>query len=197
MILKKVLLDDNAYGLPINQEDMVATLLSFSINVLTAIKKVVGTLALTREDEDSYIHLWRVIGFYMGVSEDHNPCTNAETASGAIESIVIHLLHPDSRSGEVARHVIRSIASRPPFYWSYETHSQAARYLLGPQLAGALGIEYSFFHYIYVSFILLFIQCFSLAISFFVTSDGWFIERVRNALRKQINVALKKSSKSK
>jgi hypothetical protein len=85
------------YGFPINQEDMVATLLSFSVVVLDVIEEFSVSGSLSREDKEAYIHLWRYIGYLIGVNEDLNPCVTVEKAGGLIESIVIHLIHPDER----------------------------------------------------------------------------------------------------
>ena len=86
-------------------EDMIGTLLSFSINVIETIKKIGAPITL--EEEESYIHLWRYVGYLLGVSEEYNPCVNINTSIGVVESIILHILHPDERSGEVARHVLR------------------------------------------------------------------------------------------
>lgn len=91
--------DAATYGLPINQEDMMSTLLSFSVNVLVTIKRLGGRLS--RYDEMAYLHLWRYVGFLIGVADEHNPCGDYERAHGALESIVLHLLHPSERSGQV------------------------------------------------------------------------------------------------
>jgi hypothetical protein len=53
--------------------------------------------SLTREDKEAYLHLWRYIGYLIGLNEDLNPCVTVEKASGLLESIVIHLIHPDER----------------------------------------------------------------------------------------------------
>ena len=61
--------DSEKDGLPINQEDMMATLLAFSVNVLDSIKKVNchdSERLLSREEQEDYLHMWRLIGFYMG-----------------------------------------------------------------------------------------------------------------------------------
>ena len=113
--------DTSKYGIPINEEDMIVTLCSFSINVLETIKKVGAPI--TRREEEAYIHLWRYIGYLIGINEDLNPCSSIEKCLGSVESIVCHILVPDGRSGEVARHVLRSIAYRPLLNWSYLCHS--------------------------------------------------------------------------
>eukprot|EP00596_Hydrurales_sp_CCMP1899_P006912 CAMPEP_0119047468 /NCGR_PEP_ID=MMETSP1177-20130426/53275_1 /TAXON_ID=2985 /ORGANISM="Ochromonas sp, Strain CCMP1899" /LENGTH=398 /DNA_ID=CAMNT_0007022107 /DNA_START=222 /DNA_END=1415 /DNA_ORIENTATION=+ len=131
------------YGFPINQEDMVATLLSFSIIVLDVIEDFSVPGSLNREDKEAYLHLWRYIGYLIGLNEDLNPCVTVEGASGLIESIVIHLIHPDERSGAIARHVIKSQSNRFPANTSYEMHSEMARAFLGNEMADALGLHRS------------------------------------------------------
>merc|ERR1712146_294518 len=87
--------DSEFYGLPINQEDMLATLMAFSINVLDSIEKIEGPFSLSVQDKENYLHLWRTIGYYIGVKEEHNKCIHVNLAYGTVESIVLHLLYPD------------------------------------------------------------------------------------------------------
>ncbi len=53
--------DIKEYGIPINQEDMMATLCSFSANVLDVINRM-SLVPLSLEEEEAYLHLWRYIG---------------------------------------------------------------------------------------------------------------------------------------
>ena len=193
--------DSATDGFPINQEDLIATLLSFSINVLDSIKKVEGFCSITREDEDDYLHLWRLIGYYIGIEEEHNPCKSVDIASGAIESIVIHLLHPDLRSGEVARHCLLSMHLRPPMRFSYKIHLQAARFFLGSQLADKLGIEFSFAHYLYFTCVI-YLICFfsfliSLSLSTSISSSDGYVRKVRALLRQHVDRLLLRETKTK
>lgn len=145
--------DTEMYGLPINQEDMMGTLLSFSINVLDSFKKV-GVPLLTEEDEKAYIHFWRYIGYLIGIKDEFNPLTNLDRARGSIQSIVTHLLHPDETSVILAHHMIRSVSYRKPYFWSPETHGEAVRYFLGSPLTDALGVEGSLIHRLYFYWVL-------------------------------------------
>ena len=58
--------DIQEYGIPINQEDMSATLLAFSINVLVGIEFISGKSLSINEQKD-YLALWRYIGWLLGV----------------------------------------------------------------------------------------------------------------------------------
>jgi ER-bound oxygenase mpaB/B'/Rubber oxygenase, catalytic domain len=186
--------DSEYYGQPINQEDMAVTLLSFSVNVLETIERTTLKGSLTRSDQEAYIHLWRYIGYLIGVHEDLNPCSGLERAGGFMESAVIHLLHPDQRSVELARHLLHSVADRPPLYFSYGMHSETARSILGKELADGLGIERNLIGSIYAYLMLKATTLISLYSLPRLTPGSARIERVRRILRLQVNktaIALK------
>ncbi|CAJ1962437.1 unnamed protein product [Cylindrotheca closterium] len=67
-----------ANGIPINQEDMSATLLAFSVNVLVGIDLISGS-SLSDKEKLDYLALWRYIGWLLGIEtrcDDHNPLAN-------------------------------------------------------------------------------------------------------------------------
>lgn len=59
--------DEQALGLPINQGDMRATYLGFSVIFLLG-QRVMG-VKITSEEAHAIMHLWRYIGWLMGVEE--------------------------------------------------------------------------------------------------------------------------------
>ena len=64
------------WGAPVNQADMVATLLLFSLSYLVT-SEALGLKFSPREAE-SVIHLWRYVGLLLGVDEPLIPKTEAE-----------------------------------------------------------------------------------------------------------------------
>jgi hypothetical protein len=58
---------DEDWGIPINQGDMLATNLAFSVAYLTGMR-VLG-FRYSRRERDGVIHLWRYIGYLMGIDE--------------------------------------------------------------------------------------------------------------------------------
>lgn len=73
----------STYGVPINQEDMLGTVLGFSVLVIDGLK-VLGVPHTAEQAEDFY-HVWRVFGHMMGIrrpgvpeGEDSMPHTLAE-----------------------------------------------------------------------------------------------------------------------
>jgi len=63
---KKRVWDVETNGIPINQEDMAATLLAFSVNVLLGIEIIAGR-PLPENEQVDYLALWRYIGWLLGV----------------------------------------------------------------------------------------------------------------------------------
>ena len=130
--------DRQAWGVPINQEDMMATLLSFHYNVLFAIERI--GISLTQAELRDYALLWRYIGYVVGVDEAVNPCDLHEHAKATLESILMHLVEPDSTSEYLSHHVIRSLELRRPTNWSFAAHAEMSRMFMGDELADKLNL---------------------------------------------------------
>ena len=129
---------EDVWGVAINQEDMAATLLAFSYNVLVGTEMVLGR-PLSDSDQHAYMHLWRYIGWLIGIEEEHNPCVDVAHGKAALESIVMHLLEPDEDSIAVAHHLLRSPARGDS---GLSFRQQLCRRFLGDQLADALHLPY-------------------------------------------------------
>jgi len=125
------------WGVPVNQEDMMATLLAFSYNVLVGSEMVLGR-PLSDEDQHAYMHLWRYIGWLMGVEEENNPCVDVPHGKAALESIVMHLLEPDRDSIAVAHHLLQAPSRGAR---SLRFRHELCRRFLGRDLADALELK--------------------------------------------------------
>ncbi|MBW5483772.1 oxygenase MpaB family protein [Streptomyces bambusae] len=62
---------DTAWGVPVNQEDMAGTLLSFSVVIPKGLAKL--GVELPTADRDAFFHTWRVVGHVLGIEERLNP----------------------------------------------------------------------------------------------------------------------------
>ncbi|MGH9374328.1 MAG: oxygenase MpaB family protein, partial [Vicinamibacterales bacterium] len=73
------------FGRPINQEDKVYTLMTFSYVVVEGFR-VMG-YRMTDQQRDAYIHCWNVVGFLMGIREELLPArfADAEELFNAIQ----------------------------------------------------------------------------------------------------------------
>ena len=138
--------DRAAWGVPINQEDMVATLLSFHYNVLFAIQRI--GVPLSERELSDYSHLWRYIGHVMGIRDEHNPCDSFPRSKAMLESLVMHIVEPDATSEYLSHHVIRSLELKKPSQWSFEAHAQMARMFMGDELADRLKLPASRYYYV-------------------------------------------------
>lgn len=56
------------WGLPINQEDMAGTLLSFVTPILDGLERL--GIQLSAAEKDAYLHCWNVVGHFLGVREE-------------------------------------------------------------------------------------------------------------------------------
>jgi hypothetical protein len=131
---KRINWDTKTYGIPINQEDMAATLLAFSVNVLMGVAFVSGR-ELSADEQKNYIALWRYIGWLLGIESDekdtnfqsfeNSVCSDLEPldpcgtrlsgrveddsiihARATLESMIIHLMHPNKSSSTVAKFLL-------------------------------------------------------------------------------------------
>lgn len=57
--------DQAAFGVPINQEDLAGTLMTFSTVVMRGLERL--GISLSRDDQTAYLHCWVVIGRVMGI----------------------------------------------------------------------------------------------------------------------------------
>lgn len=60
--------DTATWGVPINQSDQAATLGLFSASLLLGVRAL--GVRVTREDSRAVMHLWKAVGWVMGVNED-------------------------------------------------------------------------------------------------------------------------------
>jgi hypothetical protein len=56
---------DLAWGVPINQEDLGGTLMTFSCVVLDSMRRM--RAGFSPDEAEAFLHLWKVVGHYMGV----------------------------------------------------------------------------------------------------------------------------------
>ncbi|KFH63216.1 hypothetical protein MVEG_10627 [Podila verticillata NRRL 6337] len=129
------------HGVPINQEDLLATLFSFS-NTMWRVMETRMDVHMTIQEREDYLHLWRYIGHMMGVDDSFlSATTSPERADAALESIVLHLTDPDESSGRMCASLLHNMAS--PSRLSHlasrlglpdpvKVHMALAEHLLGP-----------------------------------------------------------------
>lgn len=90
--------DMATWGLPINQTDMVATQLGFSVLFLIG-SRAMG-IPLSRQEGYAVMHLWRYIGWLMGVNESSLPLTEQQ-GRALLYRILLSQAPPDDSSRQL------------------------------------------------------------------------------------------------
>lgn len=128
------------WGEPINQYDMVGTILMFSLVLIDGLREMGATV--TADEEADVLHLWRTVGHVMGVDPELLPATRAEA------DVVWALLQetqspPDDDSRRLTHALIDSARTRgaPEPYVAFTT--ALCRHFVGPRFADALHLPRS------------------------------------------------------
>jgi hypothetical protein len=139
--------DTGAWGEPINQHDMVATTMLFSIVVLDGLRKL--GFHVTRTEAQRYVQLWRYAGWLLGTDYELLFATEAEGLKLAdlimktqgppdedSRALTKALFDAGERGARDARERRRSLRMAPVAF-------AMSRYLLGADVADALGVPSS------------------------------------------------------
>ncbi len=140
-----------AWGAPINQADMATSALLFSLVVLDGLRRL-GLRIATRDAEDM-IHLWRYVGYVIGVDDDLLGATEAD-ARALWELFAMTQDAPDADARalasaliEVPLTVARTPAERAAARVAVRVGYAASRLLLGDELADGLAYPRSRLRY--------------------------------------------------
>lgn len=132
------------WGLPVNQLDMQATYLAFSVLYLQG-QRLMGTLISSRESED-IMHLWRYIGWLMGVKPAFL-CDSEMQGSIALYRNLISQATADETSKQLGRSLMDEPLHRqyPNFrrlrgHWEKQVHLSICRWFMGKAGMKALGL---------------------------------------------------------
>ena len=136
--------DANWLGLPINQVDMQATYLAFSAVHLLGLR-LTGML-FAQEDADAVMHLWRVMGWLVGV-EDGLMCDDESTGRVLMYRNLLTQAPPDESSTLLGRALMNEPLQRHyPFARALrgrvdrERHLSLVSWFLGPEGLRNLGL---------------------------------------------------------
>jgi hypothetical protein len=144
MLLRSECWDTASWGAPINQHDMAATTLLFSLVVLEGLRRF--GFRVEHDEAERYMHLWRYVGFVMGVDPELLPASQLE---GSTLGDLVNATQgpPDDDSRALVRALMDSpiaAARTPKEKRTAPMRAQVARGLLrglvGAELAGKLGI---------------------------------------------------------
>lgn len=86
---------DMAWGSPLNQWDSMATILEFSSIFLTGLRSI--GFIFSKQEREAVIHLWRYIGYLMGVEESILP-KDERDSMGTLYRVIATMCEADEDS---------------------------------------------------------------------------------------------------
>jgi hypothetical protein len=128
--------DAEAFGYPINQEDLVYTLMTFS-HVAVRGFQTLG-VPMTDAQKDAYIHCWNLIGHLMGIRDDLLPATHADAAE--LFTAIRHRQAGASEAGQALMAALLGLLDAPLPRALRGMPAALTRDLVGYETAEMLGV---------------------------------------------------------
>jgi hypothetical protein len=129
---------DNSWGVPINQEDMAGTNLSFSLIVIRGLRML--GFSVSEADQAAFMHVWGVIGYLTGLNDDLLP-KNSKMAQKLDEAIKQRQFclstHGQELTQSLTDHILKVNKSKA----TANDILGLMRYLLGEEIANMLAIN--------------------------------------------------------
>ncbi|OBI82709.1 hypothetical protein A9X00_07110 [Mycobacterium sp. 1245805.9] len=123
------------WGVPINQEDMAATILSFWYVVGDPLRAL--GVPLSPKEIDAYLHLWTVIGHLMGVVDEMRP-HNATEANALLDTIKRRRFTASPEGQHMTRALLALLDQLTPTQTFDKTIPPLIRHLIGDKTADLL-----------------------------------------------------------
>lgn len=125
------------WGVPICQEDLAGTLLSFSVTVCQSLER--SRITLTAEQKESYLHLWKVIGYVMGIDERLLPADYPD-AESLLDRWIARNHRPNATSQALMKAMVDFWYRRVPGRTFDSVTSNWCRLWIGDELADTLEV---------------------------------------------------------
>lgn len=130
--------DAEKLGVPINQEDMAGTLMTFSVSLLDGLHQF--DIPANRKEEEAYMHHWRVIGHLMGLNEDLLP-DSPEEGRFLLEKVLQRQTAPSEAGVVLTKALIRFTKENLHADFFPKVPEVTMQYLIGDEKAAMLGVE--------------------------------------------------------
>jgi hypothetical protein len=129
-------------GVLINQEDLVGTMLAFSIVVLDGLKRM--GISLDDREQSAYLHVWSVAGALLGIKEQLIPLDVRHARD--LQDAIVARRHRESSEGKLlTREILQLGREIIPGRFLDGLPASTMRFLLGGPLAAKLGVpRYNF-----------------------------------------------------
>lgn len=129
--------DVEAWGIPINDLDSMATIATFSATLIWLSLPRQG-IYLRQQEIVDYIALWRYIAYLIGCPTDR--FEEPTQAKHMMEALLLYEVHPTPTSKILANNIIKCLEGQPPGYASADFLTASARWLNGNDLCDELGL---------------------------------------------------------
>ncbi|HEX5749664.1 MAG TPA: oxygenase MpaB family protein [Archangium sp.] len=126
-----------AWGYPINQEDMAGTLVDFSYAVIVGLEKLGCTLS--REEQNAYLHCWKVVGHLMGLETVALP-EDIEDCAALAEAVQRRHFRASPEGQEMTRALIQMAEHVTPGNLFDGMAASLIRHILGEEVADMLKV---------------------------------------------------------
>jgi hypothetical protein len=129
--------DQDQWGLPVNQEDLLGTLMSFTILVFNCMEKL--NMKFTTEEAEDYYYVWRMIAEMLGIRADLIPANVAEARK--MMAFISARQFGSSEEGKAMTKALLDMFERviPGHYAEGNLH-ELIRYLVGDEVADWMDI---------------------------------------------------------
>ncbi|WP_158795500.1 oxygenase MpaB family protein [Pedobacter sp. L105] len=127
----------DGWGLPINQEDMAGTNLSFSLIVIRGLRKL--GFAVSETEQKGFLHLWNVIGYLLGLDQDLIP-EDSKQAQLLEKAISKRQFKVSPHGAELTQLLVQYITSANASKAAAGEITGLMRYLLGKDVADMLRV---------------------------------------------------------
>jgi hypothetical protein len=122
-------------GLPVNQEDLLGTLLTFSVTVLDGLEEL--GVPVTRDEAAAYLHAWCAVGAVLGIDEELLPIELDDAHELALE-LAGREQAPSEDGTKLAGELLREMSLAMPK--GCEDLPAALVHRLVPEAAAILGV---------------------------------------------------------
>ena len=178
--------DVDQLGIPINDLDSIATIITFSATLIWLSLPRQGIWMRQQEIED-YTALWRYIAYLTGTPTD--PFKTPQSAKMYMQVLMLYEIEPSSTSRILANNVINALHDKPPTFASRDFLEVNTRWLIGNRLADELGIRRPGLYY----WALMAGQCLFFMVLIYTYRSIPYLDRRKTKVSKMLRIGLHKS----
>jgi hypothetical protein len=128
----------DGWGAPINQEDLLGALLTFTVTVFEVLDKL--GVEYDPVNLEGYLHRWCVVASIMGLRDELLPTDRAQ-AEEAARLIRFRQDDPSRDGRELTTALIRALEETLPFAPARGLISATVRWYVGDDVANLLGVQ--------------------------------------------------------